>query len=60
MTQSSNRKSSTNLRLRFTEQVEKWFGVLLPMIKPLLRENHGPVLMVQIENEYGSYDACDR
>ncbi|KHJ83558.1 beta-galactosidase domain protein, partial [Oesophagostomum dentatum] len=44
----------------FKKEVEKWFGVLLPKIKPLLRQNDGPVLMIQVENEYGSYSACDR
>ncbi|KJH50931.1 glycosyl hydrolase family 35 [Dictyocaulus viviparus] len=45
---------------RFKSAVQKWFSVLLPEIKPLLRHNNGPVLMVQIENEYGSYRECDR
>uniref|UniRef100_A0A1I7T672 Beta-galactosidase n=1 Tax=Caenorhabditis tropicalis TaxID=1561998 RepID=A0A1I7T672_9PELO len=44
----------------FTREVEKWFETLLPRIKPILRKNGGPVLMLQIENEYGSYDACDK
>lgn len=39
-------------------QVEKWFSVLLPKIKPLLYNNGGPIIMVQVENEYGSY-GCD-
>uniref|UniRef100_A0A0K0CVY0 Glyco_hydro_35 domain-containing protein n=1 Tax=Angiostrongylus cantonensis TaxID=6313 RepID=A0A0K0CVY0_ANGCA len=45
---------------RFKNAVQTWFSVLLPLIKPLLRKNNGPVLMVQIENEYGSYKECDR
>ncbi|XAR67615.1 Beta-galactosidase [Bertholletia excelsa] len=35
--------------------VEAWWGILLPMLSPLLYSNGGPVIMVQIENEYGSY-----
>ena len=27
----------------------------MPVIKPLLYSNGGPVVMVQVENEYGSY-----
>lgn len=27
---------------------------------PYLYENGGPIIMVQVENEYGSYSACDR
>ncbi|XP_032124735.1 beta-galactosidase isoform X2 [Sapajus apella] len=39
--------------------VDKWLGVLLPKMKPLLYQNGGPVITVQVENEYGSYFACD-
>ncbi|KAK9923630.1 hypothetical protein M0R45_032037 [Rubus argutus] len=48
------------LRLRssdpsFLQLVERWWGSLLPKIAPLLYGNGGPIIMVQIENEYGSY-----
>ncbi|KAI3885825.1 hypothetical protein MKW92_039514 [Papaver armeniacum] len=39
----------------FLHLVEKWWGVLLPKIAPLLYNNGGPIIMVQVENEYGSY-----
>ncbi|XP_038615750.1 beta-galactosidase [Tachyglossus aculeatus] len=39
--------------------VEKWMGVLLPKMKPLLYQNGGPIITVQVENEYGSYFTCD-
>ncbi|KAM6339196.1 beta-galactosidase [Podargus strigoides] len=39
--------------------VEKWMGVLLPKMKPHLYQNGGPIIMVQVENEYGSYFTCD-
>ncbi|KAM6169237.1 beta-galactosidase [Rhynchocyon petersi] len=39
--------------------VEKWLGVLLPKMKPLLYQNGGPIITVQVENEYGSYVSCD-
>ncbi|XP_031263428.1 beta-galactosidase 17 isoform X1 [Pistacia vera] len=35
--------------------VERWWGVLLPKIAPLLYDNGGSIIMVQIENEFGSY-----
>ncbi|XP_066366539.1 beta-galactosidase 8 [Miscanthus floridulus] len=35
--------------------VERWWGVLLPKVAPLLYNNGGPVIMVQIENEFGSF-----
>ncbi|XP_021754530.1 beta-galactosidase 17-like [Chenopodium quinoa] len=48
------------LRLRssdpmYLELVDKWWGILLPVVVPLLYGNGGPIIMVQIENEYGSY-----
>ncbi|XP_056264559.1 beta-galactosidase isoform X2 [Pseudoliparis swirei] len=39
--------------------VDKWMGKLLPMMKPFLYQNGGPIITVQVENEYGSYFACD-
>ncbi|XP_043920850.1 beta-galactosidase [Protopterus annectens] len=39
--------------------VDQWMNVLLPKIKPLLYNNGGPIISVQVENEYGSYFACD-
>ncbi|KAK5971721.1 Beta-galactosidase [Trichostrongylus colubriformis] len=56
-------KNITNMRTsdnEFKKAVEKWYSVLLPLIKPLMRHNGGPVLMLQAENEYGGYKACDR
>ncbi|XP_042377262.1 beta-galactosidase 8-like isoform X1 [Zingiber officinale] len=39
----------------FLAYVQRWWDVLLPKIAPLLYENGGPIIMVQIENEFGSY-----
>ncbi|XP_066506652.1 beta-galactosidase isoform X2 [Hoplias malabaricus] len=39
--------------------VNKWMGKLLPMMKPYLYQNGGPIITVQVENEYGSYFSCD-
>ncbi|XP_006654711.1 beta-galactosidase 8 isoform X2 [Oryza brachyantha] len=35
--------------------VDRWWGVLLPRVAPLLYSNGGPIIMVQIENEFGSF-----
>ncbi|NXO38969.1 BGAL galactosidase, partial [Locustella ochotensis] len=43
----------------YLEAVERWMGVLLPKMRPYLYQNGGPIIMVQVENEYGSYFACD-
>lgn len=39
----------------FTGVVEEWFDAVLPVIEPLQARHGGPVIAVQIENEYGSY-----
>lgn len=39
----------------FLEKVENYFKVLLPLIVPLQVTKGGPVIMVQVENEYGSF-----
>ncbi|XP_075544262.1 beta-galactosidase-like isoform X2 [Dermacentor variabilis] len=57
-----SRNASISLRTmdpEYTEPVQRYFAKLLPLIKPLLYANGGPIIAVQIENEYGSYKACD-
>ena len=44
---------------QFLNYVESWMSVLLPKLKPLLYSNGGPIISVQVENEYGYYFACD-
>ncbi|XP_059488990.1 beta-galactosidase [Neocloeon triangulifer] len=39
--------------------VRRWFTVLFSRISPYFYGNGGPIIMVQVENEYGSYPACD-
>ncbi|MGY0023280.1 glycoside hydrolase family 35 protein [Streptomyces sp. cg35] len=39
----------------FLASVERWFRVLLPYITERQIDRGGPVIMVQVENEYGSY-----
>jgi beta-galactosidase len=40
---------------RFLGPVERWFGRLLPEVVSRQVDRGGPVLLVQVENEYGSY-----
>ncbi|URN94422.1 MAG: beta-galactosidase [Candidatus Pristimantibacillus lignocellulolyticus] len=52
--------SDRNMRLRcmhqpFLDKVDAYYDVLLPKLKPLLCTNGGPIIAMQIENEYGSY-----
>jgi beta-galactosidase len=41
--------------VRYMEAVERYLKAMAAVIRPLLVTNGGPILMVQIENEYGSY-----
>ncbi|XP_074048902.1 beta-galactosidase isoform X2 [Macrotis lagotis] len=45
--------------LDYLKAVHSWLGVLLPKVKPYLYQNGGPIITVQVENEYGSYFTCD-
>ena len=49
-----------NMRFRcnwppYLEKVRNWFNVLIPKITPYLCTKGGPVIAVQVENEYGSF-----
>lgn len=39
----------------FLKHVDEYYSVLIPMLVPLQIDNGGPVIMMQIENEYGYY-----
>ncbi|WOK98605.1 beta-galactosidase 8 isoform X2 [Canna indica] len=41
--------------MAFLHYVERWWSILFPKISALLYENGGPIIMVQVENEFGSY-----
>ncbi|XP_065306918.1 beta-galactosidase-like [Dermacentor albipictus] len=45
--------------ITYLTRVEKWFGVLLPSVERYLYRNGGPIIAVQVENEYGHYVSCD-
>lgn len=52
--------SDSDMRLRcfhqpFLDKVDAYYDVLLPLLVPLLHTNGGPIIAMQIENEYGSY-----
>jgi len=40
---------------RYMEAVERYVTAVAAQVKPLLVSQGGPVIMVQVENEYGSY-----
>lgn len=43
----------------FQRYAKRWLDVLMPLVRPRLYGNGGPIILVQVENEYGSYPACD-
>lgn len=45
---------------RYLNEVKIWFDKLLPMLVPHLIGNGGPIIMVQVENEYGGYGVDDQ
>ena len=45
---------------KYMEPVKEWFDALLPVLAPHMITNGGSIIMTQIENEYGSYPACDK
>ncbi|WP_028548845.1 glycoside hydrolase family 35 protein [Paenibacillus sp. UNC451MF] len=50
----------SDIRLRcsdplYLSKVDAYYDVLIPKLTPLLCSNGGPIIAVQIENEYGSY-----
>lgn len=58
------KKMNLNTKVRtsdrnFMNHVEDWFNYLMPKLRSHLYKNGGPVILIQIENEYGSYFACD-
>lgn len=48
------------LQKEYVQEVKKWFSVLFPILVPYLYKNGGPIILVQLENEYGHLDGyCD-
>lgn len=45
--------------LDYLFEVRVWYSQLMARMQPFLYGNGGPIIMVQVENEYGSYYACD-
>ena len=48
------------IETNYMNAVRRYMSVLLPKFVPYLYKNGGPIITVQVENEYGSYYACDR
>lgn len=46
--------------LSYLAFVDIWYSKVLAEMRPLLYINGGPIIMVQVENEYGDFEVCDR
>lgn len=44
----------------YKKEVSEWYAVLMEKMKVFLYGNGGNIIMVQVENEYGVYGACDK
>ena len=44
----------------YLKHVEDYFNVLLPLVAPYMYSKGGPIISVQIENEYGFFPYCDK
>ncbi|XP_050100366.1 beta-galactosidase-like isoform X1 [Anopheles aquasalis] len=44
----------------YLAEVKKWYGELMSRMEPYMYGNGGPIIMVQIENEYGAFGKCDK
>jgi hypothetical protein len=43
---------------KYIAAVDRWWGALLPEVRPYLYSKGGPIVMMQIENEYGYHGDC--
>lgn len=43
----------------YFREVTKWYSMLMPRLEQYLYGNGGNIIMVQVENEYGAFKACD-
>ncbi len=51
-----------NIRLRSSDPIfmgamDSYFGAIAPVITTRLKQNGGPIILMQVENEYGAYGA---
>lgn len=54
-----------DIRLRtsdpdYLSEIRKWYGQVMPRFERFYYENGGPIILVQIENEYGVSKLADR
>ncbi|XP_052865419.1 beta-galactosidase-like [Anopheles cruzii] len=45
--------------IRYLREIRSWYAQLFSRLQRFLYGQGGPIIMVQVENEYGSFFACD-
>lgn len=58
-----NKYPNINLRTSdnsYLKEVAIWYEQLMSRVKPFFYGNGGNIIMVQVENEYGGFTACDK
>ncbi|XP_037913145.1 beta-galactosidase-like isoform X1 [Hermetia illucens] len=58
-------KKYPNIKVRtndedYKKEVSIWFSKLMPKLQKYFYGNGGPIIMVQVENEYGIFHSCDK
>lgn len=46
--------------LYWTNEVKAWYAQLMPRMDKYMYGNGGPIILVQVENEYGAFKKCDK
>lgn len=44
----------------YMREVATWYAQLMGRLEKYMYGNNGPIIMVQIENEYGAFKKCDK
>ncbi|XP_001649403.2 beta-galactosidase isoform X1 [Aedes aegypti] len=44
----------------YLKEVATWYEKLMSQLTPYMYGNGGPIIMVQLENEYGAFGKCDK
>uniref|UniRef100_A0A8D8BTH8 Beta-galactosidase n=1 Tax=Culex pipiens TaxID=7175 RepID=A0A8D8BTH8_CULPI len=44
----------------YIKEVKVWYEKLMSQLTPYMYGNGGPIIMVQLENEYGAFGKCDK
>lgn len=46
--------------VNYIKEIKIWYEKLMSQLTPYMYGNGGPIIMVQLENEYGAFGKCDK